>query len=255
MNVKYLVDTLTGNARPFAPARESAKVVFADERTLLAAAGFWQAYLDWETLREEPFLMPPLNSDLLPTGESLPLCFYSFTAAGDRIALRSFRTVFVLERGTMKTVRQFDSSEVGSDFSFSPDGATLAGSSGEGLRLVDVATGTRIWADRSPWIGRPVWSANGRRLAAADWRSPYVYVWSIDEPRWVARFPLAAPGPGRPRGARQAASAPTVALSPDGRQLAVVVGPTSVQYWRDVDAAARGDGEVARDAKTPPGGR
>jgi WD40 repeat protein len=107
----------------------------------------------------------------------------------------------------------------------SPDGKTLAVADGEGVRLLDLATGKEVrhWKQRSD--SRAVFSADGKRLA-----------WSgYDNKRGIA-FPWVtevAGGPPRRLGLPTNHFSPPC-FAPDGKAL-VVLEEGGVPEWRDVE--------------------
>jgi WD40 repeat protein len=111
--------------------------------------------------------------------------------------------------------------------SLSPNGKWLAMTGQQGLRLLDVATG-KVLLDQSVDFDIPIrgsrikWNSDGTIGATAGQK--YVYMWSMREPKWLARFPHVTKG-----------DRPDVALSPDGHKMAASdSGSATLAYWPDL---------------------
>lgn len=100
-----------------------------------------------------------------------------------------------------------------------PEGAPLADS----LRLLDLASGQARALYRSPTggsLGRPLWSADGRRLAAAG----YPDAAGDGDTEILVLDPAASAGTAPLRFALPGAASAPLAFSPDGRWLLVQAG-------------------------------
>ena len=214
-----LIDVTNGRARRYAYSTSGpVRAAFADERTLLAMDQVRWEKLDWDSLRREPI-------DVEPEG-----MFHGFGAAGERVAIPSKSDVVVRDLKAESDVAHFETPESLQQLSLSSDGQRLAMKGRSDLRLCDVESGAVVWehagdGDLDTPYSQVKWTADGTRGAAAG--KEHVYVWSLAEPRWVARFPHGLAGESF-----------AVALSPDGRRLAASTqGSKTIAYWPDVDAA------------------
>ena len=223
-----LIDVLSGRARRYSYSTSGrAKASFAEDRTLIYLDNVRRVRLDWETLKSETLKLEPEGS------------FLGFGAAGELIAFPVGSEIVVRHLRTLDDVAKVEPVPGLHQVSLSPDGRWLALKGQAGLRLVDAASGATLWDHAGDDLHTPharlKWSADGSRGAVAG--GQYAYVWSMAEPRWVARLRH-----GLPRGSLD------VALSPDGRQLAVgALGANAIPYWPDVDAAVGVAGQAAAE--------
>jgi hypothetical protein len=211
----WLVDTQTGNTRTLSKHTVGwGKAAFADARTLVFLDDATRAKVDWESKRAKPLRVDGFAS------------FYRFGAGGGLVAALVPNGVGIFDVNDGHEVRRIAS---GADsLSLSPDGRWLAAGR-PGLALYDVATGSPLLV-HGPDVSfgerfsQARWSADGLRGAAVTGEA--VYVWSLREPRWLARFPHGLSGEYK-----------SVAISPDGRRLAASGSASpAVAYWPDVDA-------------------
>ena len=243
-----LIDVPTGRARRYSHSTSGrAMAAFPDNDTLVMIDDVRRARSDWEGLKFERLDIGKLDAA------------YGFGAAGRRIAVPEGGDAVVKDLAEKAEVARFKSILLSQfhQFSLSPGGRWLAMKGRWGLRLADVDGGTVLWdhqgdGDFNTPFARVKWSADGLRGAAAG--RQWAYVWSMAEPRWVARLSHGMTGESF-----------DVALSPDGRKLAASArGFKTIAYWPDIDAAvglspgapaassANASNEVAAD---PPGGR
>jgi hypothetical protein len=211
----WLVDTQTGNTRTLSKHTVGwGRAAFADGRTMLFLDDATRAKVDWESKRATPLRVDGFAS------------FYRFGAGGGRVAALVPNGVGIFDISDGREARRIPG---GADsLSLSPDGRWLAAGR-PALALYDVATGSPL-LEHGPDVSfgerfsQARWSADGLRGATVN--SEAVYVWSLREPRWLARFPHGLSGQYR-----------SVAISPDGRRLAASGSASpAVAYWPDVDA-------------------
>lgn len=224
-----LIDVLTGRARRYSYSTSGrAKASFADNKTLIYFDNVRRVRLDWATLKAETLKLDPDGS------------FLGFGAAGELVAFPTGSDVVVHDLGAKEDVAQVESlkRQALHHVSLAPGGRWLAMKGAAGLRLIDVNSRQTLLdhdgdMDFHTPNARVKWSAVGRRGAVAG--NQWAYVWSMDEPRWIARLRH-----GLPWGTVD------VAISPDGRQLAVgALGASAIAYWPDVDAAVGVTGQAA----------
>jgi len=211
----WLVDTQTGTTRTLSKHTVGwGKAVFASERTMLFFDDATRAKVDWESKRATPLRVDGFAS------------FYRFGAGGGRVAALVPNGIGIFDVSDGREARRI---AAGADsLSLSPDGRWLAAGR-PALALYDVATGSPL-LEHGPDVSfgerfsQARWSADGLRGAAVN--SEAVYVWSLREPRWLARFPHGLSGEYK-----------SVAISPDGRRLAASGSASpAVAYWPDIDA-------------------
>jgi WD40 repeat protein len=108
--------------------------------------------------------------------------------------------------------------------SFSPDERWLVMKGRTGMRIFELPTAKLLWdhdydSDFNGAYSRVKWNSDGRLGAVAG--GHWVYVWSMAEPRWVARLQHCRSGVWT-----------DVALSADGEQLAASASDSrTVAYW------------------------
>jgi hypothetical protein len=220
-----VVDVGTGGVlrQPFESDGTNPRAIpaFLDEdRVLLPGEGSWLVL--WN-------LRSAQGSKLIETSA---LAVLDVAAGGDRLAASALgrRNSVVVWSVDGKELSRITVPVFSDSLSMSPDGRVLiTGGSGSGLRMFDVATGQEVWSQegihnfgRGPFVG---WSADGR-LAALAGNGAYVYVWTAAVPGVAYRFPLSTSS-----GRVITRETPAVAVSADGRQLAVLDGNDSVSLW------------------------
>jgi hypothetical protein len=213
----WMVETPTGKTRTLSKHSVGwAKAAFADDRTLLFVDDATRARVDWESKRAVPLKVEGFGS------------FYRLGAGGGRAAGLVASGVGVFDVNDGHEVRRIPMRPGFDSLSLSPDGRWLA-VRGAGLALFDVATGSPLLehgpdADFDRPLSQVRWSADGLRGAAIGGEA--VYVWSLREPRWLARFPHGLSGDYK-----------SVAISADGRRLAASGSASAaIAYWPDIDA-------------------
>ena len=214
-----LVDVLTGKARRYSHSTSGrVMAAFPDNDTLLVIDNVRRARLDWSGLRSEKLDVGPLDGA------------FAFGAAGRRVAVARKGEAVVIDVQANEDVARFEPVARPQHLSLSPDNRWLAMKGESGLRLTDVEGAKVLWDhqgddDLHTRHARIKWSADGARGAAAGRK--WVYVWSMAEPRWVARLPHGLAGESF-----------DAALSPDGRRLAAGArGSKTIAYWPDLDEA------------------
>ena len=158
--------------------------------------------------------------DTVRTGDGNPVRTVAFSPDGRTLAVVTIEggdePVTLLDAATGRTQHTIRPSARGPlSLVFSPDGTTMATTSGGSVKAWDVRTGDlRDGFTAGTEVGSPTFSPDGRTLAAAG--SGGVRLWDLATGR--ARISL----PGR--------SPAAVVFSPDGRTLAVGTGG-SVELW------------------------
>jgi hypothetical protein len=230
-----LIDVLDGRARRYSHSTSGrAMAAFPDNDTLIVIDAVQRVKLNWDSLKPERLDIGKLDRGVV-----------GFGAAGARVALPRDGDAVVTDLSDMLEVARIEISLTGQYplylLSLSPDGQWLAIKGNEGLRLADVRGRETVWHHQGDidWYtphAQVKWSADGLRGAAAG--NQWVYVWSMAEPRWVARLPHGMTGEFF-----------DVALSPDGRRLAASArGFKTIAYWPDLDAALGLKADVAATA-------
>lgn len=218
----WLVDSLSGRARQFAKwSRGMPAVAFPDNYSFILLDNVTRARVDWETMQSTTLDVAGGRSA------------FGFGSSGHLIAVQGqWPDALLVDIRSGTVIRKFKQLQGLHHLSLSPDGHWLAMKGQEGLRLFAAGSGSIIWDhdidNDLHTAGSPIkWSADGMRGAAAGNR--YVYVWSLREPRWIARFPHGRTG-----------YRPDVALSPDGRSMAAsAAGSSTIGYWPDIDTAVK----------------
>jgi WD40 repeat protein len=159
----------------------------------------------------------------------------AFSPDGRTLGAAGQESATVLDAATGKELRSFKYRVWGSDPAFSPDLKTLAAPAHQDADLYDTATGEErlSLADHRGKVSRVAFSADGRSLAVAGYRS--------EPPRYFGEVRVWDPATGRRRAVleNRIAFVHALAVSPDGKLLAMsgseeLHGPSEVRL---IDAA------------------
>jgi hypothetical protein len=208
-----LIDTLNDNAKTVGGRIILGKPNFLNNNELILYGSGFLRHVDAITGQTE-FLGKSNISDAV--------------RGGGREAFTSFNSDQVRVVGADGvTLCSFDKIDRQYGMALSPNGRWLMLAGKLELDIYDVDKRQNIWRheedlDLSNGASKIKWSADGSRGAVAG--NQFVYVWSMNSPRCVVRFP-------------NAINTTDVALSADGRQMAAVAGwLKTIAYWPDLNA-------------------
>jgi len=242
----WLVDSMTGRMRKLDKELKGIpQAVFPDNRSLIVTDDDSRIRIDWDTGKIEPLVIAGVK-------KNKPL----LDAVGDLVGIQTDDyTADVIDlhaKQVMKSVGCYG------ELSISPDGGWVAADA-IGLCMYQLSTDLKlIMDDPAVGIAGLKWSADGTRAVGAvgGW-DDFVYVFSLREPRCIARFPnglaivrtqipastggssfsFSSSGGGG-GGTTEPHACVNVAISPDGHSMAVCSeDSTIISYWPDIDAA------------------
>jgi len=240
----WLVDAMTGNMRTLAKELKGIpQTVFPDNRSLIVTDYESRIRIDWDTGKIEPLVIAGIKNNK-------PV----LDAVGDIVGIQTGEdaadVIDLHAKQVMKSVRCFD------ELSISPDGRWITADNGQCMRQLSTDL-VLIMDDFAVCSrgGRLKWSADGTRAVGAG--DDFVYVFSMREPRCIARFPnglaivrtqvpassggssfsFSSSG-GAGGGTTEPHACVNVAISPDGHSMAACSeDSTTISYWPDIDAA------------------
>jgi hypothetical protein len=219
----YVVETLTGKVIATMETVGAAQPCFTDDKTLMLLDSVSLRRIDCETGKIEPLDLPRKAVAHMAFGGGLR-AYSSVDFGGVRVL-----------GADGKQIQTIPTSAEWMDWiSLSPDGSAMILQTIGGLSIVETKTARRLWDHRMDTdmstSHHVKWSADGSRAAVAG--RQFVYVFQLNKPRWVARFPHKLYGYWN-----------DVALSRDGAHLAATAtGVNSVSYWESIDDAVSGSG-------------
>jgi hypothetical protein len=194
---------------------------------------------DQELVFSDPFFLRTFDC---ATGRSILLKRSNantsdMVAAGGICAFNSFKTdqVVVQDMDGSK-ICAIDRPDRLQQISLSPEGRWMALQTLSSIQLVDVKAGEKIWEydeirQQGGELRRAKWSSDGLHGGIAD--GSFAYVWSLQSPRWVVRFPALKGGWWA-----------DVAFSADGKQLAATDGGLQeIDVWPDFDRLCQSFGK------------
>lgn len=213
---EWLVPTLDGEPRRIGDSFGRTAPFFLDDRTLIVRDNTRIRRFDCETgaVAEEP--APEQHFGAFVRTEHVK-AFSSYSSSRNHAI-----HVWLKDRTLMLPDIQGRH-----QMSLSPDGKWLALKGQSGLSIYDVEAGKLAWehdmnSDFHTARSRIKWSRDGTMGAAAGIR--HVYVWSMQSPRWMMRFPHGLSGYGT-----------DVAISPDGNAIAAIrSGSKAIACWTDL---------------------
>jgi hypothetical protein len=214
----YFVDVESAEMRRRTePVLGKPRAHFLDEDSLLLQDNKQFVKVDWRTLDWTP----------VPTVDRLNFRWAKAGRFFACISRNQMLEVHLSDFDTGELLKKFASIQGLHQLSISPDGTRLVLKGQSGLRMYHLADGSLLWdhdhdGDMHASLSVVKWTPDGKYGVTGG--NQFVYVWRIDQ-KWVMRILHGRKG-----------GHPDVAISDDGRRLAVSTRESKIAYWPDLKA-------------------